>query len=238
MTTNMNVLKALLLIASTTCVYAQTNLPETFVGSENGSQRYEREATEWVTTWIPNASNTNQLRVLLVGDSITKGYAPEVTKQLQPCAYTAYFTTSASVADPVYLLQLQSVLGGYQFAVIHFNNGLHGFGYSEAEYKAGYESALKIIRQLQPHARLILALTTPLRPDSPESKRNPRVDTRNTIVRELAKQFDAEIDDLHSISAGRSEYYVDPYHYKSEAIRLQAAQVAKVVQNGLAHTTK
>ena len=206
--------------------------------SENTGQHYEREGTEWVTTWIPLANNTNQPRILLVGDSITKGYAPEVTKKMQPSVTTAYFTTSASVADPVYALQLQSVLGGYQFAVIHFNNGLHGFTYSEAEYRAGYERALKIIHQLQPQARLILTLSTPLKADEGNAERNRSVDARNAIVRDLAKQFDAEIDDLHAISYGHPEYYVDNYHYKPEAISLQATQVAKVLQDGLAHTKK
>jgi len=195
---------------------------------------YEREATEWVTTWIPSANVTNLPRVLLVGDSITKGYAPDVTKQLQPSATCTYFTTSASVADPAYALQLQAVLDGYQFAVIHFNNGLHGWAYSEEEYKDGYERALKIIRQSQPRARLILGLTTPLRPDSPKAELNPRVDARNAIVRDLARQFAAEIDDLHAISYGHAEYYVDPFHYKPEAISLQAAQVAKATINALA----
>ena len=64
------------------------------------------------------------------------------------------------------------------------------------------------------------------------------MNARNAIVRGLAGQFDAEIDDLHAISEGHAEFYVDPYHYKPEAISLQAAQVAKVVQNGLTHTTK
>jgi len=111
-----------------------------------------------VTTWISNANTHNQPRALLVGDSITKAYAPEVTRQLQPSATTAYFTTSASVADPAFVPQLQGVLAGYQFAVIDFNNGLHGFGFSDA----------------------------PLRSDTTQADLNPRVAARNAIVRELA----------------------------------------------------
>lgn len=227
----------LLLCGSLTAAVAQTNpLPNSSPpASAESGPRFVREGTEWVTTWIPQANTTNQPRILLVGDSITKGYAPGVAKQLQTAAACAHFTTSAAVADPVFSLQLQSVLGGYQFAVIHFNNGLHGWGYSEADYKTGYEAALRIIRQSQPQARLILALTTPLRSDAREAERHPRVEARNAIVRELARQFDAGLDDLHAISDGHPEYYTDPYHYKPEAISLQAAQVAKMVQGALPH---
>jgi hypothetical protein len=94
----------------------------------------------------------------------------------------------------------------------------------------------RIIRRMQPKVRLILALTTPLRADSEKAELNPRVDARNVIVRELARQFDTEIDDLHAISEGHAEYYADPYHYKAEAINLQAAQVAEKVSALLPHS--
>lgn len=221
-------LAAVLLYGSLTSVMAQS-APSDRTSDKPGT-RYVREGTEWVTTWIPNANTHNQPRVLLVGDSITKAYAPEVTRQLQPSATTAYFTTSASVADPAFVPQLQGVLAGYQFSVIHFNNGLHGFGFSDAEYRSGYEQALNTIRQSQPRARLILALTTPLRSDTTQADLNPRVAARNAIVRELAAQFDAEIDDLHAISNDHPEYYTDPYHYKLEAINLQAAQAVELLR--------
>ena len=79
----------------------------------------------------------------------------------------------------------------------------------------------------QPQAKVIVALTTPLKPGSPKAELNPRVEARNVIVRDLARQFEADIDDLHAISAGHADYYVDPYHYNPEAISLQAAQVSK-----------
>lgn len=44
------------------------------------NQRIERENTEWCDIWIPSASKTDKPHVLLVGDSITKGYYKSVCK--------------------------------------------------------------------------------------------------------------------------------------------------------------
>ncbi|MEI8293207.1 MAG: hypothetical protein WCG66_04345 [bacterium] len=69
--------------------------------------------------------------------------------------------------------------------------------------------------------------------DAKQAELSPRVLARNAIVRELAKQYGAEINDLYPISEGHPENYTDPCHYKPEAINLQAGQVAKAVQGVL-----
>jgi lysophospholipase L1-like esterase len=117
--------------------------------------------------------------------------------------------------------------------VIHINNGLHGMGYSEEEYREGYEKALQLIRKKAPKAKLILALSTPLQSTSNVNKLNPRVDERNRIVRELAQKYGATINDLHGISKGRPDYYKDPYHYKPVAIDLQGKRVGETVKKAL-----
>jgi len=47
-------------------------------------------------------------------------------------------------------------------------------GYTEEQYRAGYERALKAIREAQPKAKLILALSTPLKSTSSANSLNPR----------------------------------------------------------------
>ena len=42
-----------------------------------------REAIEWCNIWIPDANETKLPRVLLIGDSITGGYGPEVEEALK-----------------------------------------------------------------------------------------------------------------------------------------------------------
>ncbi|MFK5923945.1 MAG: SGNH/GDSL hydrolase family protein [Verrucomicrobiota bacterium] len=198
-------------------------------GRTETKEGVRRENTEWCNMWVTSAQKNDKPRILMIGDSITNGYYNSASKALEDKAYGAKFTTSACVADPAFLVQLEGLLSQYSFAVIHFNNGLHGFTYSEEEYQKGYERALQYIKKKFPSAKLVLALSTPLKSTSDKNELNPRVDARNEIVRTLAKKYKAAINDLHSISKGHPEYYSDPYHYKKVAVELQAQQVAKVL---------
>jgi len=196
-------------------------------------QKIAREAKEWCNTWVDSAHLNDKPRVLMVGDSITNGYYNPTNKALAEKAYGAKLTTSACVADPAFIKQLEGMLSQYEFAVIHFNNGLHGFAYSEEEYRVGYEKALQYIKEKAPSTKLVVALTTPLQSTSKKNGLNPRVDERNEIARALAEKYQAKINDLHSISKDHPEYYSDPYHYKKVAIELQAKQVAEVLAGEL-----
>lgn len=196
-------------------------------------QRVERESVEWCDVWIPSAPRTDRVRVLMVGDSIAKEYYDAVAEQVGEKAICIRLATSACVADLAFSAQLKVVLAHYRIDVIHLNNGLHGMGYTEKEYRDGYLKALKLISETSPSASLILALSTPLQETSNRNHLNPRVDARNEIVRELAVSFSAEINDLHSISIGNPEYYRDPYHFKPIAVKLQAAQVTERIISAL-----
>lgn len=202
-------------------------------GKAEQKERIERENIEWCDIWIPSAPKTDKPRVLLVGDSITKGYYRSVCKQLNQKAYCAKFATSACVSDPAFHKQLKALLSQYEFRIVHFNNGLHGIGYTEEEYRVGYEQALTSIRTHSPSTKLILALSTPLKEDSDLNHLNPRMNERNRIVCELAKEYGATINDLHAISEGHPEYYRDSCHFGPIAIDLQAEQVADRIMERL-----
>lgn len=197
---------------------------------QNPSQKIAREGIEWCDIWIPSAPQTDKPRVLLIGDSITKGYYKSASAILGEEAYCVRFTTSACVADPAFHVQLQAMFTQYEYDVIHFNNGLHGAKYTEEEYRAGYEKALKYIQKESPSSKIILALSTPLNSQSNMNHMNPRITERNRIVQELGRIFGAEINDLHSISKDHPEYYIDAYHYNQKAIELQGRQVGDAVK--------
>src|SRR6266853_2664666 len=76
-----------------------------------------RESIEWCDIWISHANQTNLPRVLLIGDSITRAYYPEVEKHLEGKAYVARLATSRFVADPVRLKEIALVLDGAKFDV-------------------------------------------------------------------------------------------------------------------------
>src|SRR4029450_10941060 len=121
------------------------------------------EAIEWCDIWISHANETNLPRVLLIGDSITREYYPEVEKRLAGKAFVARLATSRFVADGVLLKEIELVLDQAKFDVIHFNNGMHGWQHSETEYEKAFPKFLETIRAHAPKAQLIWAATTPLR---------------------------------------------------------------------------
>src|SRR5436190_23970871 len=96
----------------------------TFVGgAAETTAPPSREAIEWCDIWISHANETNRPRVLLIGDSITRDYYPEVEKKLAGKAFVARLATSRFLADPVLLKEIALVLDQMRFDVIHFNNG-------------------------------------------------------------------------------------------------------------------
>ena len=192
-----------------------------------------RERIEWCDIWVVSANKSDKPRILLVGDSITKGYFSSVEKQLGGVAYCAKLATSACISDPAFHQQLELMLNQYTYDVIHLNNGLHGFEYGDEAYESGYRKALETMKQLAPSAKVVLVLSTPLQSTSNKAHLTPTVDRRNQIVGALAKEYGLGIDNLYSISKGHPEFYKDPYHYKPEAIELQGEQVASVLKAAL-----
>lgn len=199
----------------------------------------KHENIEWAQIWIPDNSRTDLPRVLLIGDSICNGYYDGVAKTLKGKAVVAKMATSFSLADPVFLNQVKWFLTTYKFAVIHFNNGLHGFDYTEAEYQKQFPELLKIIKESAPDAKLIWANSTPVRDAKDHQKFDPvnaRVKVRNKIVAELAAKEGITVNDLYSLVENHPEYWNDGdgYHYKPAGIAVEAKQVAKFVSDALA----
>jgi hypothetical protein len=88
------------------------------------------EKIEWTWADRPDTASPALPNVLLVGDSITRAYYPEVAKQFSGEANVYLFATSAPSGDPRLAEQLGDYfrMMGRPFAVIHFNNGMHGWG--------------------------------------------------------------------------------------------------------------
>ncbi len=69
-----------------------------------------RERIEWIDIWVTDADKDDLPRVLLVGDSITRGYFGAVEKYLAGKAYCARLTTSKCVSDPTFNDDLKLML--------------------------------------------------------------------------------------------------------------------------------
>ena len=198
-----------------------------------------KESIEWCDIWISHANETNLPRVLLIGDSITRAYYPEVEKHLEGKAYVGRLTSSAWISDPALLKQIEMVLSQYKFDVIHFNNGMHGWQHSEKEYEQAFPQSLKTIRKYAPNAKLVWANTTPLKvspnlpPDNNTQATDERIAARNAIALRFVQPKGIPVDDLNTPMRGHPELHSDNVHFNDQGVALQATQVAANIEKQL-----
>lgn len=191
--------------------------------------RVHRENIEWCDVWMPNMNARDLPRVMLVGDSITRGYFQAVEQNLKGKAYVARIATSKAIGDPALITELATFLRQARFDVVHFNIGLHGWAYSEDEYRRQFPSLVRAIRKNAPGAKLIWASSTPVREDRGNGSRNDRIQARNAIAREYTSGHGIPIDDLHALMTPHSDLHSDNAHFNKEGCALLADQVARAV---------
>jgi hypothetical protein len=193
------------------------------------------EEIEWTWEVRPVHADPTLPNVLLLGDSITRNYYPEVKKQLDKVANVYLMSSSTSVGDPRLPLQVKefAAMENVSFKVIHFNNGMHGWEYSEAEYKAAFPSFLNAVRQINPSASLIWATTTPVKEDILPGPTNARVVARNVIANRLAQQDGISIDRQHALMLHHADQYQDKVHFNPAGATIQGDQAARMIREAL-----
>jgi len=196
-----------------------------------------REPVEWADILVIDGNATALPRVLLIGDSITRAYYGRVADQLRGKAYVARLATSKSIGDPALLAEVAAVVGQYRFEVVHFNNGLHGFGYSEEEYQKSFPELVATIRKHAPKAKLIWATTTPMRQAGKLevfADGNKRVEARNKIAEGIVAKEGITTDDLYGLVKDHPEYWSkDGVHFNGQGITAQAEQISKWILENL-----
>ena len=196
-----------------------------------------RERIEWADIWVTDAEKDDLPRVLLIGDSITRGYFSEVEKHLSGKAYCARLTTSKCVSDSFFPDEVQLLLKQYQFAVIHFNNGLHGWGYTEEQYRDGLLRLVATLQEQAVDAKLIWATTTPMRDQGNlqhVSERTERVKARNQIAADIMKESVIPTDDLYGLVKQHHDWHSgDGVHFNGKGKQAQGKQVSESVRRYL-----
>jgi len=194
------------------------------------------EKIEWTWTDRPVAAVPNLPNVLLVGDSITRGYYPEVAKDLSGVANVYLFATSCASGDPRLPGQLRDYFSmmGLKFAVIHFNNGMHGWGYTEQQYAAGLPGMVAALRAGGPRAKLIWASTTPVLHDSAKGEStNARIEERNRLAAVVMRRDGIPTDDQHALMLKHQDMHNGDVHFTAAGSALQAEQVAAAIREAL-----
>lgn len=202
---------------------------------------YEREKTnqkletyEWDNIWLERAPINTLPRVMIIGDSISCGYRRIVTEVAGGAIYADGIGTSKALDNPWY-----SQLINYVFSqepdspvMIQFNNGLHGWHLTLAEYKRHYIEMAEIL--LQKEKPLILALTTPLRSTEDLSRFDPRneeVLVRNQAVCEMAAEKNLIVNNLYALTVDKPELWsADGVHFTEAGYRVIASQTVELMK--------
>lgn len=186
--------------------------------------------------------NPDLPRVLIIGDSISMGYTPEVQDFLKGKANVHRVPGNAS-STGFGLANLEKWLGKESWNIIHFNFGLHdaklppeGVRHSPPDV---YEKNLRaiVMRLKKTNARLIFATTTPvpnggnLAPD----RKFGDVARYNEIALKVMKEEGVLIDDLNKTIAPLVDKVQKPrdVHFTKEGSRILGEAVAKSIVEAL-----
>jgi hypothetical protein len=194
------------------------------------------EKIEWTWADQPEHPTKGLPNILLMGDSITRAYYSETAKELDGIANVYLFATSCSSGDPRLVGQARDYfrMVRISFAVVHFNNGMHGWGYSEAEYADGLPSFIAALRRGAPKAKLMWATTTPVRKDAADVGRtNARIDERNHLAAAVMMREHIPSDDQYALMIKHQEMHGDDVHFTKEGSALQAHKVASSLKERL-----
>ncbi|MCK5805326.1 MAG: SGNH/GDSL hydrolase family protein [Lentisphaeria bacterium] len=199
-----------------------------------------REGREWCHMWWENAHETKRPRVLLIGDSIVNGLNGVTRKELADVANVDLLASSKNISDPALMKEVGYMLGEYEYVVVYFNHGLHGWSIPVSEYEAHLQTHVKRLRALSGGAKLVWASITPLR--DPNEARNKEIVAKNEIAARVMKENGIKIQDLHAFVLGheewRSDNKRDAYHYCGKGNQALGKKVAEFIRTLCGWTKK
>lgn len=193
----------------------------------------KKEQYEWIDAWQDEADKTDLPRVLLIGDSITRGYNGKVRELLKGIAYVDFIATSYAIDNPLYvaLIKKYAEAGGY--SLIHFNHGLHGYHMSRRTYLSKMD---KLAKSLAKDVKFIIATSTIVyREGNKRINRDwaKRLKERNSAVIEIALKNGFVLNDLYSVSEmlDASLRSPDGIHYNEQGFNTLGEIVAQKIKS-------
>ena len=191
------------------------------------------EEIEWTWEVRPPHPDPKLPNVLLLGDSLSRNYFPQTTKDLAGVANVYLMASSISVGDPRLPREIRefAAMEKVPFRVVHFNNGMHGWDYTEAQFKAAFPEFLRTVRSLvKDHDDLVWATITPVEPKAFNGATNDRVDARNAIARGFITAAHIRIDDQHALMMQHRDLYQDTVHFNPAGSNLMGDQAAATIR--------
>lgn len=196
-----------------------------------------REDIEWTSFRWNHESDTSKPRVLFIGNSISDGYFNKVSSHLDNFVNCDHLATSRCIEDPSFFKETKIAMAKYKHAVIHFNNGLHGWHLTNEEYQKGLERYVKFLKlKKSKDCFLIYSLTTPVSSKEQGQKldpvRNQIVLSRNRIAHEIMEKNNIPVIDLYSLIEAELDKYIiskGNVHYKEEGYDMMAKMISNEI---------
>jgi acyl-CoA thioesterase-1 len=175
-------------------------------------------------------------RVLLLGDSISMYYTPEVRSLLRGKA-NVYRVPDNGKSTLYGLKNIDYWLGDGKWAVIHFNFGLHDIavlpttGKQQVSLKDYDQNLRRLVKRLQATgAKLIWASTTPV-PEGSRNRHETDAVAYNAVAKKIMEENQVPINDLHAFVASRPDkanmQWPANVHFRAEGSADLAGEVAK-----------
>jgi lysophospholipase L1-like esterase len=167
-------------------------------------------------------------RVLLIGDSVSRGYTQATRKVL---AGKANVHRAPANCGPTAsgLKNLDAWLGEGKWDVIHFNFGIHDRATPAADYVKRLEEI--VVRLEKTGAKLIWTSTTPI-PDNPAQKQTAAsIVEKNALAAEVMKKHGIPTDDLFSAITPHLAKLQNPndVHFTGEGYDFLGAKVGEAI---------
>jgi len=186
-------------------------------------------------------TNAELPRVLLIGNSVCKGYSKYVIDSFAGIANVDVWTTGANVAGSAIQKQLISVIRKKPYNVIHFNIGLHGLGnrIQQKNYALLMNKYVNTFSNYTCDSKLIWASITPVRIKGTAmldttAGRNNLIILRNKITGKIMSKRGIPTNDLYSLAVKNIELgAADGVHWTKAGYKFFAAQITKVIKQTL-----
>lgn len=193
---------------------------------------YKREKLAGKTTaWDYVKDDPALPRVLLIGDSISRGYTLATRKAL---AGKANVHRAPENCGPTAngLKKLDLWLGEGHWDVIHFNFGIHDRKNNPETYAQNLEQLVE--RMQKTGAKLVWASTTPGPADSKDVPPGC-IEKLNEVAAGVMQKHGVPTDDLFSLVKPKLAEIqnTNDVHFKEEGYQLLGAQVAKSIEAAL-----
>lgn len=175
-------------------------------------------------------------RVLLIGDSVSRGYTQATRKALAGQANVHRAPANCGpTASGIRNIDawLVSAPGSGTWDVIHFNFGIHDRNTPVADSMARLEQLVE--RMKQTGATLVWATTTPI-PDDPEKKQTAAsIIERNAAAATVMQQHGVAVDDLYTFIAPHLAEVQPPLdvHFTAQGYDMLGGRVAAAILEAL-----